>query len=234
MTCPSCGKTLAAPDTAAGKKAKCPGCGQIMIVPEAIHDAEELGVTDMGPAPPEHNPRDDIFGVESLSADPSMPAQDAERRPCPMCGELIVATAAKCRFCGAVFDRRLRGMPNRGGQNYKGFAIASLVLGILSLPTFCFGIVIGIVAVVFGMIAKSGMNKSKNYDGKGMATAGLILGILGAIGWIVIYAIIIIIAVAMQQPQFGQPQFRPQPGPIWPQPRSVRPPQPVPMPRRGH
>ena len=33
MSCPSCGKTLAAPDSAAGKKAKCPSCSQIMIVP---------------------------------------------------------------------------------------------------------------------------------------------------------------------------------------------------------
>ena len=34
MNCASCGKTLSAPDTAAGKKAKCPSCGQIMVVPE--------------------------------------------------------------------------------------------------------------------------------------------------------------------------------------------------------
>ena len=27
MNCPSCNKTLSAPDTAAGKKAKCPACG---------------------------------------------------------------------------------------------------------------------------------------------------------------------------------------------------------------
>ena len=42
MSCPSCGKTLSAPDSAAGKRAKCPSCGQIMIVPGAAQQAGGL------------------------------------------------------------------------------------------------------------------------------------------------------------------------------------------------
>ena len=42
MNCPSCGKTLSAPDAAAGKKAKCPSCGQIMTVPEVVREAEDV------------------------------------------------------------------------------------------------------------------------------------------------------------------------------------------------
>jgi predicted RNA-binding Zn-ribbon protein involved in translation (DUF1610 family) len=241
MTCPSCGKTLAAPDTAAGKKAKCPACGQIMIVPEAVHDAEELGTSGTEPARTEYNPVDDLFGVEgssdeATSPDAPTPGEDAQRRPCPMCGELIVASAAKCRFCGAIFDRRLRGMPSRGGQNYKGFAITSMVLGILSLPACYCGFIFGIVAIVFGIIAKNGMAKSKNYDGKGMATAGLITGILGTIGWILFWIIIIIVSQEAQmgpQPVPFGPQpvpFRTQPTPFRPQPTPFRP-VPTPMPR---
>ncbi len=48
MNCPSCGKNLSAPDTAAGKKAKCPACGQIMIVPEIVQEAEEFGAAAPG------------------------------------------------------------------------------------------------------------------------------------------------------------------------------------------
>ena len=44
----SCGKTLTAPDAAAGKKAKCPACGQIVPVPavvqEVVQEAEAIGV----------------------------------------------------------------------------------------------------------------------------------------------------------------------------------------------
>lgn len=58
-------------------------------------------------------------------------------------------------------------------QPYHGYAIASLVLGILSF--FCFGIIAGGLAIVFAAIAKSNGNKS------GMATAGLVCGIIGVV-----------------------------------------------------
>ena len=95
MNCSSCGKTLSVPDTAAGKKAKCPACGQIMTVPEVIREAEEFGATDADPAPPEFNLANDIPGT-APSQSPAYsagPRQEPVRRPCPMCGELIMATA---------------------------------------------------------------------------------------------------------------------------------------------
>jgi hypothetical protein len=33
---------------------------------------------------------------------------DQDRRPCPVCGEMIVATAAKCRFCGEILDETVK------------------------------------------------------------------------------------------------------------------------------
>ena len=61
----------------------------------------------------------------------------------------------------------------------NGMAVASLVCGILSLVLVCFGmfawigLVLGILAIVFGVLG----NK-KEKDGK--ATAGLVMGIIGA------------------------------------------------------
>jgi len=192
MSCPSCGKTLSAPDTAVGKKAKCPVCGIVMIVPTDVFEAEELGITSLDPAPQEYNVMNDILatGPAQSPASAAAPGQEPVRRPCPMCGEQIVATAAKCRFCGTVFDPRLRGTSMQRGQSSRGFAITSMVLGILAIFTACFGIVFGMVAIVFAAIANNGMNRTKNYDGKGMATAGLILGLLAAIGWTLFYVVL--------------------------------------------
>ena len=195
MNCPSCGKTLTAPDTAAGKKAKCPACAATMIVPAGVYDAEEIGAASPEPAPPpaEYGTTDDPFGAfpPQSSADAAAPGEEPARRPCPMCGELIIAGAAKCRFCGAVFDPRLRTSASlQRGQSYQGFAITSMVLGIIALFTGCFGIVFGIVAIIFSSVAGNGMKKSRNFEGKGMATAGMVMGLLGAIGWTIIYAII--------------------------------------------
>ena len=76
------------------------------------------------------------------------------------------------------------------GQGYgtppanNGFAIAALVLGILSILgfwTFGIGVVFGVLAVVFGLL---GRNKAKEIagDGKrGIATAGIITGAIGVV-----------------------------------------------------
>jgi hypothetical protein len=56
----------------------------------------------------EANP-DDEFGLQNFNAEDAVagPAED-DRRPCPMCGEMILTTAAKCRYCGEVFDETLK------------------------------------------------------------------------------------------------------------------------------
>lgn len=200
MRCPSCNKTLSAPDSAAGKKAKCPTCATLMVVPEVIHNAEPGGIPDAPPPPlpPEYNMLDDILGT-GPAAEPQQGsgAGGAPRRPCPMCGEEIVASAAQCRFCGAVFagNPAFRGsVLSRRGQSYLGFSITSMVVGIVGIFTVftCFvPLLFGILAAIFGGVALNGMGRSRNYDGKGMAIAGLVLGIIDfAIGilWVLLFA----------------------------------------------
>lgn len=61
-----------------------------------------------------------------------------------------------------------------------GLAIASLVLGIVSVPTICccgVGLVAAILAVVFGHVAMNQIRRSEGrLNGKGMAVAGLVIG----------------------------------------------------------
>ncbi|MEQ9379801.1 MAG: hypothetical protein RJP95_02980, partial [Pirellulales bacterium] len=94
ITCESCGRTLQAKDTAAGKKVKCPGCESVIQVPEAgsedVYEAEETPLSDLG----------DPVAAGGLTDDLS----NEGRKPCPKCGEMSLAEAAKCRFCGEIFD----------------------------------------------------------------------------------------------------------------------------------
>ena len=60
----------------------------------------------------------------------------------------------------------------------NGFAIASLI---------CSLVCINILGIIFGHVAISQINKTGE-GGKGLATAGLILGYLSLVGWIIIYA----------------------------------------------
>jgi hypothetical protein len=60
----------------------------------------------------------------------------------------------------------------------NGFAIASLI---------CSLVCINILGIIFGHVAISQINKTGE-GGKGLAIAGLILGYLSLVGWIIIYA----------------------------------------------
>lgn len=63
-----------------------------------------------------------------------------------------------------------------------GLAIASLVIGILSVACFfiCFGIVLGPIAAIMGFISRQRVATSGGMLGGGtMAIIGLVLGVIG-------------------------------------------------------
>ena len=74
-------------------------------------------------------------------------------------------------------NTNLNSIENSSGRKKVGLAIASLVFGIIG---FAFGG--GILALIFGVIQLSKIRMQPNvYGGKGMAIAGLIIGIIGVI-----------------------------------------------------
>jgi hypothetical protein len=80
----------------------------------------------------------------------------------------------------------------------SGKAIASLVLGILSMAC-CFPpvMVLGIIGLILGIIALNDMKREPALGGKGLATAGIILSILGIL-LCAFFALVIIL-----DPNFG-------------------------------
>ncbi|MBE7036200.1 MAG: DUF4190 domain-containing protein [Ruminococcaceae bacterium] len=100
---------------------------------------------------------------------------------CPNCGNHNEDNATHCFSCGTTLNTMVKTNSNAG----KGLAIASLVCGIVSF--FCFGIVLGILAVVFGVLAKR-----QGYRGA-MATVGIVLGAIG----LALYVIMLIACGSM-------------------------------------
>ena len=73
-------------------------------------------------------------------------------------------------------------------NNKHGYAVASLVLGILSIVFCCcwyIGLILGVVGLILAIIAK------KNGNQEGICKAGLVLNIIG----VAISAIFLILAI---------------------------------------
>ena len=67
----------------------------------------------------------------------------------------------------------------------NGKATASLVLGLVSLLIP----ILGILALIFGFIARSEIGKNPNQTGDGMALAGIICGALGLLSIVFWYSV---------------------------------------------
>ncbi len=83
------------------------------------------------------------------------------------------------------FKNLINAQPEGEVKPVIGFAVAALVLGILSL--FIFPFVCGPLAIIFGGIALKRASNNPNKEGRGLALAGLIIGIIGTAGGLLLF-----------------------------------------------
>lgn len=77
----------------------------------------------------------------------------------------------------------------------NGKSIASLVLGILSIMIPYGGFLLGILAIIFSSLSFKDIKRT-NEQGKGLAVAGLVCGIVGTVLWGIIILLVILAIVA--------------------------------------
>ncbi len=82
VKCDGCGKSYRAKDEHAGRQVKCPNCGRLLTVPSSVPIAPSL---------PRAEPVDQAVGTGTPS--------QRDTKPCPFCGEEILAAAKKCKHC---------------------------------------------------------------------------------------------------------------------------------------
>ena len=78
-----------------------------------------------------------------------------------------------------------RPLPPAVGKSHRGMALASLILALLGVSP---------LAIIFGAIALGGMKVDDNEDGKGMAIAGVVLGIIHVVAVVIIVIVVIVVA----------------------------------------
>lgn len=78
--------------------------------------------------------------------------------------------------------------PPTGPKN--GFGIAALVIAIVALASVIFGVVLGVVAIIFGFLGWGRAKRGEATNG-GMAVAGIVLGIVSIIEAIAAIALLV-------------------------------------------
>lgn len=147
IECPNCSRNLEVPERLAGKRVKCPGCQNPLAVPEDVVDAEAFDV--------EKSPSRDDSSTNSER-------EDQDREPCPMCGEMIPVDAAKCRFCGEIFDSELRRMENGDRTNRRRSRFPTMV-SIAGVMWIIFGALI-VVSLIINLLLLNDVRPARGND----------------------------------------------------------------------
>lgn len=133
-------------------------------------------------------------------------------KQCQKCGSNNEDYVLYCNACASSFETET---PENNNSNYKpnsnpnmpqertsGLAIAAMVLGIVGLIFLCcygIGIIMSILAIIFGFVAKSNIKNSYGeIKGDGFALTGIILGFL-SIAIVIILILVFVLFLGNNQ-----------------------------------
>ncbi len=134
----------------------------------------------------------------------------ASNMQCASCGGIFPAAQVYLdrgrNLCISCFQKQsatipgtAAGLDNGRAESYRGMAVTSMVLGICGLVIPLVGAVCALLAIIFGSLASRGNKRLGSRDGSGMATAGLVMGIIAAAGyvcWLIFFLVMMFIAAA--------------------------------------
>jgi DNA-directed RNA polymerase subunit RPC12/RpoP len=180
FVCGYCSSRLEATESMAAQEGQCPTCGNQIIIPELdrfnrLIDPKTRQIIKQDPHPVH------AYAAAGARAPKIQRTSDGKQSIiCPRCSVSSPITYNNCKSCGMPFTMEGTTADATGVNN--GFCVASLVLGIISLPTFFF-FVPAILAVIFGAIGMKQVAsaESANRGGRGLAIAGIVCGSIGSI-----------------------------------------------------
>ena len=179
--CSYCSSRLEAVESMAGQSGTCPTCGNSIVIPILDYRGRLIDPTSGQVIKQDPHPVH-AYAAAGHKAPQIVAAENGEDRfiKCPRCGRNNNLTSNNCLTCGLPFT--MEGTVGDAVSGTNTWAVASLVLGIVSIVGgLCF-VVPPILAIIFGGIALRTTNQATGQtSGSGLAITGLILGTLGLV-----------------------------------------------------
>ncbi len=187
FNCVYCSSRLEATESMAAQEGQCPTCGSNITIPILDRYGRLIDPITKQIIVPDPHPVH-AYAAAGTRAPKILRNNDGSQSiQCTKCSRVSAITSNNCKHCGMPFT--MEGTtPEAAGAN-NGFAVASLVLGIIGIPFAC-TVVVPLLGIIFGGIAIAQISRSQSEikSGKGLAIAGLICGIVGIIIAISLYS----------------------------------------------
>ncbi|NLF30663.1 MAG: DUF4190 domain-containing protein [Planctomycetes bacterium] len=175
--CDLCQSRLEAYTGMVGRRGQCPTCGAQFTVPPPAERARRIGGTE---AETEYSQPVHAFAAAGDKAPQIVTLPSGQKAiQCPRCKTANAVDRNNCRRCAAPFT--LEGSEPQAPSG--GLGTAALVLGILGIPLYRI-LIPSILAIVFGGLGVRTDDEGRP-RGRGPAVAGLVLGILGVVIFVV-------------------------------------------------
>ncbi|MBV8780126.1 MAG: DUF4190 domain-containing protein [Phycisphaerae bacterium] len=179
FNCPYCSSRLEATDSMAAQEGQCPTCGNSITIPILDRYGRLIDPVTKQIIKQDPHPVHAYAAAGERAPKIIRESSSIQTIQCPRCQGKSAITANNCKLCGMPFTMEGTTVEAGGGSN--GFCVASLVLGIIGVPTGPM-IITPLLAVIFGMVGLNQVGKAgEGAKGSGLAIAGLILGGIGLV-----------------------------------------------------
>ena len=162
----------------AAQEGQCPTCGQAIVIPILDRYGRLIDPLTKEVLKPDPHPVHAYAAAGERAPEIHRQNDGSQLIVCNKCRRNSPIMANNCKHCGMPFT--MEGTAPEAAGTSNGYAVASLVLGILGIPcsmTF----IVPLLAMIFGGVALAQIQKrpADSQSGRGLAIAGLICGGVG-------------------------------------------------------
>jgi hypothetical protein len=188
FNCGYCSSRLEATDAMAAQEGQCPTCGNNITIPILDRYGRLIDPKTQKIIKPDPHPVHAYAAAGERAPNIIRRSDGSQVIHCSRCLAPSPIAANNCRQCGMPFTMEGTTLEAQGSSN--GYAVASLVLGIIGVPAGI-TIILPVLAIIFGIVGirQISQNTSESTtSSRALAIAGIGCGCVGLLIGICIYA----------------------------------------------